>query len=306
MRKILPLHSTLMYLGTFALEVPVILTRVIITYFLLAIALAISGHDITAANSWAQLAVIPSAWSLIALLTPLGSGWWWKQSLGGRGPSELERHAYEQATQLLNDSTSEPLPAPKSWFVLDTPELDAAVCGEALMLSRGLIESDHLPAVLAHELGHLATPDGRLTAAINRLVLFAPRPGRERQPQTQTTTTTTSTEDLRVGLSLLSLKMVGALIRGAFKFAKGGFALRILRPAWGKYWRQREYTADQYAARLGQAEDLAEFLQIHALIHDHPVPFIWLTEQTHPPTALRIEKLKTSSPIHAQPERQSA
>ena len=26
-------------------------------------------------------------------------------------------------------------------------------------------------------------------------------------------------------------------------------------------------------------------------MHDHPVPFIWLTEHTHPPTELRIQAL---------------
>jgi hypothetical protein len=28
------------------------------------------------------------------------------------------------------------------------------------------------------------------------------------------------------------------------------------------------------------------------LIHDHPVPFIWLTEHTHPPAELRIDRLR--------------
>ena len=31
--------------------------------------------------------------------------------------------------------------SPRSWFVLDTPQPDAAVCGDTLMLSRGLLES---------------------------------------------------------------------------------------------------------------------------------------------------------------------
>lgn len=66
-----------------------------------------------------------------------------------------------------------------------------------------------------------------------------------------------------------------------------------MRPLWGKYWREREYVADEYAAMLGQADELADFLEIHGLIHDHPIPFIWLTEHTHPPTELRIDRLRT-------------
>ena len=113
-QKILPLHSTLMYLGTFALEVPVILTRVMLALFTAAIALAITGHDVHHANTWAQLAFLPSACSLLALITPIGTGWWWKQSIGGRQPSEREQYAYQQAIQLLQDSTSEPLLEPKA------------------------------------------------------------------------------------------------------------------------------------------------------------------------------------------------
>ncbi len=69
-----------------------------------------------------------------------------------------------------------------------------------------------------------------------------------------------------------------------------------MRPIWGVYWREREYIADQYAASLGQAEDLVEFLELHALIHDQPVPWLWLTEHTHPPTALRIDRLRGAEP----------
>lgn len=78
-------------------------------------------------------------------------------------------------------------------------------------------------------------------------------------------------------------------------FAKGGLGLRITGPILGRYWRGREYKADQYAASLGQADELADFLEVHALIHDHPVPFIWLTEHTHPPTELRINRLRQAA-----------
>jgi Peptidase family M48 len=97
---------------------------------------------------------------------------------------------------------------------------------------------------------------------------------------------------------LLTVTLFGAvlwLIRKTIGFAKGGLGVRITAPFWGSYWREREHTADQYAAQLGQAEELAEFLEIHALIHDHPVPLIWLTEHTHPPTELRIDKLRKAA-----------
>jgi Zn-dependent protease with chaperone function len=90
------------------------------------------------------------------------------------------------------------------------------------------------------------------------------------------------------------------VLRKTVVFAKGGLGLRLTAPFWGSHWREREYTADRYAAGLGQAEDLADFLEIHALMHDHPVPFIWLTEHTHPPTELRIDKLHKTT-LNDQP-----
>ena len=160
------------------------------------------------------------------------------------------------------------------WFVLDDPQPDAAVCGSTLMLSRGLLETDHLPGVLAHELGHLATPDGRLTAALNRLVIKPP-PVRS-EPKDEQRADVTILADDRIMLGL--------------------FGLRVTAPAWSAYWRAREYKADEYATSLGQADELADFLEIHALIHDHPVPFLWLTEHTHPPTELRVDKLRATTP----------
>ena len=77
--------------------------------------------------------------------------------------------------------------------------------------------------------------------------------------------------------------------------AKGGLGLWLTGPLWGRYWRAREYHADQYAKSLGQADELADFLEVHALIHDNPIPFLWLTEHTHPPTELRIDRLRSTT-----------
>jgi Zn-dependent protease with chaperone function len=54
----------------------------------------------------------------------------------------------------------------------------------------------------------------------------------------------------------------------------------------------REYAADDYAARLGQAEPLARFLEEHALLYDTPIRRIWASTEMHPPVALRVERLR--------------
>ena len=143
----------------------------LIAFVLATLALFLAGHSTTPSPALGSPALIPTAWSLFALITPFGGGWWWRQNLGGREPSEREQLAYRDAIELLQAHAGQALPVPSGWFVLDSPQADAAVYGSTLMLSRGLLESDHLPAVLAHELGHLASTDGKLTAALNRLVI---------------------------------------------------------------------------------------------------------------------------------------
>jgi len=280
-----------LYAATVLLEAPVIFARWLLALALAALVLLLLHHSFAGASGLAPLALIPTAWSIVALITPFGGGWWWRQNLGGREPSERERDAYRDALDLLRDRTVMALREPSGWFVLDNPQPDAAVCGNTLMLSRGLLESDHLPAVLAHELGHLVSTDGKLTAALNRLVIHAPPKPAEREPAKR------GSLILSDDRALLTVTFLGSLLwvlRKLVVFAKGGLGLRVTAPFWGVHWREREYTADRFAAGLGQAEELADFLEVHALMHDHPVPFVWLTEHTHPPTELRIDKLRNS------------
>jgi Zn-dependent protease with chaperone function len=290
--------SLILYLLSAVIEVPVIVIRVLIIAFV-SLPFLIAGGPTLPNNILLLLAVTPTVWSLMALITPAGSGWWWRQHTGGRDPSQREQFAYQDAVEHLQAHTPQPLPLPGSWFVVDEQQPDAAVCGDSLMLSRGLLESEYLPAVLAHELGHLATLDGRLTAALNRLVLHqAPRPKAQdpenpNQERLGVVDIVTSVPSTPKAINVLTgLFIFSWAARRLLSIARGGMALRLTAPAWGRYWRTREYTADQYAAGLGQANELADFLEIHALIHDHPIPFIALTEHTHPPTELRIDQLR--------------
>ncbi len=281
-----------LFVATLVAEVPVIIARVVLTFAVLLLVLLIKGEPLGGAGGLAEIALIPTGWSVLALMTPFGGGWWWAQNMGGRDPSQRERLAYQDAVEHLQAQATQGLRLPSFWFVLDEPLPDAAVCGSTLMLSRGLLESEYLPAVLAHELGHLHSSDGKLTAAINRLVINPLPKTREKQPGQQNLVMAGGDR------LLLTVTMFGAalwVLRLMVRFAKGGLGLRIMAPGWGSYWREREYTADQHAASLGQAEELADFLEVHALIHDHPVPFIWLTEHTHPPTELRIDRLRTKT-----------
>ena len=285
-----------------ASELPVILIRVFIVGIISMLVSLLNQEP--EHLKWMWLGLLPTMWAAFALITPYGAGWWWKQRIGGRSPSQREQVSYRDAIDLLQSHTPDPLPLPSMWFVLDTHVPDAAVNGQTLMLSRGLLESDHLPAVLAHELGHLATPDGRLTAALNRFVIPRAFDLEGKQLQMLLAKHGRPTDDrpedddhrrykdppaMVADADPLAMFLIGGLKLAMF--ATGGFGLWLTRPIWGHYWRAREYEADKYAAKLGQAGELAEFLDQHALIHDHPVPYMWLTEHTHPPTELRIDQL---------------
>lgn len=262
-----------MYLLAFLTELPVVLFRA----FYLGLLAEMAGSR--RPHVWECLALIPSVWSLLALATPVGGGWLWKRRIGGRKASSLEQCVYRDAVELLEGYSGVPLPLPTCWFVLDTPGFDAAVCGETLMLSRDLLYSEHLPAVIAHMVGHLATPDGRLTDALNRLLLWTP-----------------NTEPPPIPRPLpKSTRFVHWANRRMMLFCCGALGLYAKSGHWARYWQGREFKADDYATSLGQGEKLADFLEHHALSHDHPMPLQWLGDRTRPSREPRIERLRSAA-----------
>ena len=249
----------MLYAGTFALQILCAAIRATVAYPVLWIVFKIIRQPTTPVHDLALLAGYgPLALSLATLILPLG-GWWWEQQAGGRSPSERERLVFEDAVATLRGANPALRP-PRRWFVLDIHDLNAAVYADTLMLSRGLLESGYLEAVLAHELGHMNSSDARLTAALHRLTV-PPR------------------KQVHRGLRTLALA------------STGGLAVWLTRAPWATYWRAREHQADLYAANLGQAESLARFLEVNALDGDLPVPFIWLTDVSHPPSEHRIDRL---------------
>jgi Zn-dependent protease with chaperone function len=279
-----------------ACELPVLLSRSLLLYLTLELSAWLFAVDFGSLAGWLSL-LAPFVWPALALACPFPSGWWWRQAEGGREPSEREQAAYQDSIDVLCTHSATPLRLPSAWFVLDSAMANAAVCAQTLMVSRGLLESSSLPAVLAHELGHLATSDGRLSAALNRLLIQGrPKPGAEEvetQPQQAGRSwPVPESQSLILTIAAMLAYLTVAGIRLLFRLARGGYGLRLLAPALGAYWREREYDADDYAASLGQAEELADFLEAHALDLDQPVPFVWLTEHSHPPTELRIARLR--------------
>jgi len=249
----------LLYVVMFAIQAFCASVRGLIAYPLLWLAFTILGRSTAPLHAVAWIIGYgPLILSVATLLLPLG-GWLWMQQSGGRTPSERERLLYEDALAILTQADPQLRP-PRRWFVLDSPSINAAAYADTLMLTRGLLESGFLEPVLAHELGHLNTSDARLTAALHRLTT----PPRKQMP--------------------FPLRTISFLSSGAL-------GVWMTRTPWAAYWRAREFGADEYAAKLGQGPALARFLDTNALENDLPIPFMWLTEHSHPFTEHRIDRL---------------
>ncbi|HSZ14398.1 MAG TPA: M48 family metalloprotease [Solirubrobacteraceae bacterium] len=249
-----------LYAGTFALQLICATFRAgFIVYPALWILFKVFGQSTAPVNDLALLIGYgPLLLSLATLILPVG-GWLGEQQMGGRSPSRREQLVFEDALATLKHADPSLRP-PRRWAVLDAYHLNASVYADTLLVTRGLLESNYLEGVLAHELGHLNSSDARLAAALYRF-------------------TTPPRGPARRGLRAITM------------LATGGLAVWLTRAPWGAYWRSREHQADNYAAHLGQGASLAQFLETNALDNDLPVPFIWLTDTSHPPTEHRIDRL---------------
>jgi Zn-dependent protease with chaperone function len=231
-------------------------------------------------------ALAPLAYSALALALP-GQGWLWRLRLGARRPSCEEAEVLDAALELLRASDPS-LPLQLPIYVLDDPLPSALVRGRAVILSTGLLEIASLPAVLAHELAHTRTLDGRLTEALARLVISADPLGPRRLPG-EVEQRFAPEPDPRG-------QMLWSATRFLARLAGGGCAEQLLAPLWAPYWRRREYAADAHAASLGQGEDLATHLTDFEQPFDAPQRGLLLNPALHPPVAYRIERLLGAAP----------
>jgi len=142
------------------------------------------------------------------------------------GVREIERfeRAFDQLTRTrLNVPDAPVLRKPRFWAVRDGRGMRIRWIGWVLVIDQGLLASKHFPALLAHELARYHSFD-LLTRTL--FALFPP---------------------LRWSiLTLIGLPNASGKI--------------LLYPLWMKYWRDRVYAADEYAARLGQRHQLIRAL----------------------------------------------
>jgi len=235
-----------------------------------------------------------------ALALPLPAGPFVRQAAGARRPSERERAAVGNSFSLLPGSV-----APASVLVIDGPEENAWVLGCTLFVERGLFDSPHLAAVLAHEAGHLAAGDGRVALAawwlpVQSVAWVAARlVGSKRRLLPQSGRTLPQPGASGVGAGILPdprFRILGGLLRlpgiaagvVALLFAGGLFPM-LLRQVWAAYRRSREYAADAFAASAGFGPALIEALGVWQVL-DVATP--WWLRLSHPYVEQRIDRLQ--------------
>ncbi|MEA2501091.1 MAG: hypothetical protein QOD01_1202 [Actinomycetota bacterium] len=238
--------------------------------------------------------------SIAALVFPLPAGAFLRQAAGARKPSERERAAIGNAFSLLPGGA-----APASVLVIDGPDENAWVLGCTLFVERGLFESPHLVAVLAHEAGHLAAGDGRVALAawwlpVRSAAWVAARlMGSRTGGLPQAGKTLPQPQASGAGAGILPdprFRVLGGLLRlpgiaagtVALLFAGGLFPM-LLRQVWAAYRRSREFAADAFAASAGLGPALVEALGEWQVL-DVATP--WWLRLSHPYVEQRIDRLE--------------
>ncbi|WP_298407192.1 M48 family metalloprotease [uncultured Chloroflexus sp.] len=111
-------------------------------------------------------AVGPPCYSLLAWVGPPGGNRVMRWKVRGRAPTITEQAILAEAFRVLANRGITP---PCFVYAVDQPDLNASAIGHTLYLHRDTYTSPYLLAILAHELGHYHTSDGRLALALHRL-----------------------------------------------------------------------------------------------------------------------------------------
>lgn len=239
--------------------------------------------------------IVASLFHLLVPVTRSGSGPLERDTLGAREPTRDEMEKIIDTIQHIQATSGKTIKkgAPSEWLVLDEPFPDSYTIGSTVYLTRAAIESDYLPGIMAHEMGHVAHKDGDLLLSIRRFIVpLAYWVGIDRQATAAGAILGTGmtahvsraqTEDEKIFFRFQALKIKLWL---AFWF--GGLGLLLLGRAWARFWRYRDFLADNYAVFIGQEDSLMSALEVYRHV-DVAQPYL-LTNR--PYTAERLDRLK--------------
>lgn len=235
-------------------------------------------------------------WAAAGWLRPRAAPKWRRRAAGLRAPSPTEMDRIRGALARVEEAAGRvgrSFVPPRHVWVEDLPHCNAWVSGADLAVTRGLLASDDLDAVLAHEAGHLAGPEARADSAARGLVAFPLLAAADRLAHGPLT-------DGRAGVQTSTGVRAGALpgcavawTATAARWASGSPLVTLIDRVPGgpvaALSRDVEAAADDFAAACGFGEHLADHLEAHGLDEEGPRPW---RDRTHPPTAWRIDRLR--------------
>ncbi|MFL5628674.1 MAG: protein kinase domain-containing protein [Ktedonobacteraceae bacterium] len=216
------------------------------------------GHMIVGVFSIAQLfglllAFFPLLWSFAAFVFPSGGG----SLIRHEKETDSTRNNIQQEVEAAYNQLIRPgVKHPRKWYVNGEVALRPTnALGTTLYISQ-LSMKYPLTPTLAHELGHFNSLDSRLAMARRRLILLNP-------------------------LALLDWvddipgPLVLEIIIGLFWIVfwivfVGGIGFVLTSGLWSNYLKRRDFAADRYAAKLGQASALIAVLE--STIRDEYTP----------------------------------
>lgn len=223
-----------------------------------------------------------------------------RHNLGARAMTSAEQTRLEQVLAPLR---AQGIAVPRYIYTVPESGLNAAVSGRTLYIFHELFQSRFLPSVVAHELGHYNSLDGRLLLALRSLTI----PGGFLIVYVLLQLLHWLAYVLALALSglllivffFLRIRIAPAVaavfhivllaLRLVIIFAVGGVGPALLGSFWRSHFVDREFAADAYAVRLGYGKDLVDFFGRHAL-QDVTIP--WYEHPTHPPADQRINRIE--------------
>ena len=207
--------------------------------------------------------------------------------LGARQMSNREKGTIYAALQEIASQAKKPVKGFSDAYILDTPFDQVNLIGTTLYISSGVVRSENLRVLLAHEIAHLDNSDGRTVLALRRLVFFPFQLFLAGVKSFSTNKPNPKPELKEFEAMEVYYFLMNKLIFVFCALWGGGLGVWLMSWHWAKYFREADYKADAFVASLGYKDQLIEYLE-QDKFYDTSVPYMvgW-----RPANELRIDRL---------------
>ena len=236
------------------------------------------------------VAYAPIVFSMITFLGGGSGHTFTRMALGARHPSTREKKkVFSIISQIQKNAGKRTLEGFARIYVIDSQTEYMYLIGNTLYISSLAINSDYLQSRLAHELGHHQQSDGLLILGLRRFVLplmyIFVSPVRDystaRPKSVQNPAERPDAPEFNIVIPNLVddseaetfFAIINRILFFAMSFAGGGLGVWLMSPFWSAYFRERDYTADQFVSRYKMKDELVSYLETNRF-YDTSVPFM--------------------------------